>query len=72
MDRLKNLEASITAAVEKVKTLKEEKSVLERKVRELETLLNEKSLEIEALRSEKKSIGSQIEGLLAELETIET
>lgn len=72
LDRLKNLEASITAAVEKVKALKEEKSILERKIRSLEALLDEKNIEIESLRSEKKSIGSQIEELLNELETIET
>ncbi len=72
LDRLINLEAKITAAVEKVKALKEEKSLLERKIRELETLLNDKNNEIESLRSEKKSIGSQIEELLSELETLET
>jgi len=71
LDRLKNLETKITAAVEKVKALKEEKSVLERKIRELEAVVNEKNIEIESLRSEKSSIGSQIQELLDELETIE-
>jgi septal ring factor EnvC (AmiA/AmiB activator) len=71
LDRLKNLEEKITAAVERVKALKEEKTMLERKVRDLETLLNEKSQEIEALRSEKSSIGNQIAELLSELEAME-
>lgn len=71
MDRLKNLEEKITAAVEKVKALKEEKNLLERKIRDLETLLNEKNREIETLRSEKSSIGNQLQELLSELETIE-
>jgi chromosome segregation ATPase len=72
LDRLKNLEEKITAAVERVKALKEEKTLLERKVRDLERLLNEKSEEIEALRSEKSSIGNQISELLSELEAIES
>jgi chromosome segregation ATPase len=72
LDRLKNLEEKITAAVERVKTLKEEKTLLERKVSDLERLLNEKSQEIEALRSEKSSIGNQISELLSELEAIES
>jgi septal ring factor EnvC (AmiA/AmiB activator) len=71
LDRLKNLEEKITAAVERVKALKEEKTMLERKVRDLEILLNEKSQEIEALRSEKSSIGNQIAELLSELEAME-
>jgi septal ring factor EnvC (AmiA/AmiB activator) len=72
LDRLKNLEGKITAAVERVKALKEEKTLLERKVRDLERLLNEQSEEIEALRSEKSSIGNQISELLSELEAIES
>ncbi len=71
MDRLKNLEQKITAAVERVKALKEEKTLLERKIRDLESLLDEKNREVEALKSEKSSIGSQLEELLNELETIE-
>ncbi len=71
LDRLKNLEEKITGAVERVMALKEEKSLLERKVRDLEGLLNEKNQEIEALRSEKSSIGNQIAELLNELEAIE-
>ena len=71
LDRLKNLEEKIATAVERVKALKEEKTLLERKIRDLEALLNEKSREIESLKSEKSSIGSQLEELLNELETIE-
>lgn len=71
LDRLKNLEEKITAAVEKVKALKEDKSILERKIKDLETLLNERDHEIESLRKEKNSIGSQLEELLSELETLE-
>jgi chromosome segregation ATPase len=71
LDRLKNLEEKITAAVERVKALKEEKTLLERKIRDLESLLDEKNREVEAMKSEKSSIGSQLEELLSELETIE-
>lgn len=71
MDRLKNLEEKIAAAIERVKALKEEKTLLERKIRDLEGLLDEKDQEVQALKSEKKNIGSQLEELLNELETIE-
>lgn len=69
MDRLKNLEEKITTAVERVKALKEEKTNLEKKIMKLEALLDEKSQEVESLKSEKSSIGSQLEELLNELET---
>jgi chromosome segregation ATPase len=71
LDRLKNLEEKISAAVDRVKALKEEKILLEKKIRDLEGLLNEKNQEIEAMKSEKSVIGSQLEELLNELETIE-
>lgn len=71
LDRLKNLEEKITTAVERVKALKDEKILLERKIRELENILNEKNEEIESLRSEKTSIKNQVEELLTELETLE-
>jgi peptidoglycan hydrolase CwlO-like protein len=71
LERLKNLEEKITAVVDRVKALKEEKNSLERKIRELEVLLNEKNQVIESLTAEKTSIKSQVEGLLNELETIE-
>ena len=71
LDRLKNLEEKITAAVERVKALKEEKIGLEKKIKKLEALLDEKNQEVELLKSEKSSIGTQLEELLSELETIE-
>jgi chromosome segregation ATPase len=71
LDRLKNLEEKINAAVERVKALKEERTLLERKIRDFESVLEDKNREIEALKSEKSSIGSQIQELLDELDTIE-
>ena len=69
LERLKNLEEKIAVAVERVKALKEEKTLLERKLREYEDMLNEKNREIEAMKSEKSSIGTQLEELLTELDT---
>ncbi len=71
LDRLKNLEEKIAAAIERVKALKEEKLLLERNIRDLEALLEEKNREVEMLKSEKSSIGRQLEELLNELENIE-
>ena len=71
LDRLKNLDEKINAAVERVKALKEEKTLLERKLRDFESALEDKNREIEALKTEKSSIGSQIQELLDELDTIE-
>lgn len=71
LDRLRSLEEKITAAVERVKALKEEKNLLEKKIKDLEIILNEKNQEIEWLRSEKNSIGNQLEELLHELDTLE-
>ena len=71
LDRLRNLEEKIASVVERVKALKEEKTSLERKIRELEGLLNEKNQVIESLTAEKISIKTQVEELLTELETIE-
>ena len=70
MERLKNLEDKITTAIERVKTLKEEKLIMQRKIKELEGLLNEKNEEIEQIRYEKNTIRNQIESLLDELETL--
>lgn len=72
LERLRNLDEKIAAAIERVKTLKEEKASLERKIKELEAALDMKNEEMEAVKSEKLIIKSQIEGLLNELETIET
>ncbi len=71
LEKLKSLEDKISTAIERVKTLKEEKVLFERKIRELERLLDEKSQEVEILRSEKNVIKSQLESLLAELDTLE-
>lgn len=71
MDRLKNLEEKIAAAVDRVKALKDEKTVLEKRIRDLEQLLDNKNEEIASLQAEKVSIKGQIDELLEELETIE-
>jgi chromosome segregation ATPase len=71
LNRLKNLDEKIADAVSRVKALKEENVVLERKIKELEAQLEEKSREIERISSEKTSIKNQVEDLLNELETIE-
>jgi FtsZ-binding cell division protein ZapB len=70
LERLKSLEDKITTAIDRVKTLKEEQFIMQRKVKELEGILNEKNEEIEQLRYEKDIIRNQIEGLLDELETL--
>lgn len=71
LDRLKELDAQISAAINKVKALKEEKIVLEQRVKDLEALLNEKDQEVARLSTDKAVIKSQIEELLEELETLE-
>lgn len=71
LNRLKNLDEKIANAVGKVKALKEEKVVLERRIRELEAQLTEKNQEVEKLSSEKAAIKNQVEDLLNELETLE-
>jgi len=71
LERLKNLEDKIANAIDKVKTLKEEKTALERRIKELESKLEAQNHEIEKLQSEKTTIKSQVEGLLNELDTLE-
>ncbi len=71
VEKLKILEDKIATTIERVKTLKEEKSLMEKRIKELEELLNEKSQELENMRAEKSTVKSQIEGLLNELETLE-
>lgn len=68
---LKTFDEKIAIAVEKVRSLKEEKEKLERRVKELEDAIRLKDMEIERLGREKSSIKNQIEDLLNELETIE-
>jgi septal ring factor EnvC (AmiA/AmiB activator) len=71
LERLKGLDAQISAAINKVKALKEEKLVLEQRVQDLETLLNEKDQEVARLSTDKAVIKSQIEELLEEIEPLE-
>ncbi len=71
LNRLKNLDEKIAGAVGKVKAMKEEKILLERKIKELEARLDEKNEEVERLSSEKAVIKGQLEELLRELETLD-
>lgn len=71
LEKLKTLEDKIANAIDKVKTLKEEKMITERRVQELEGLLNEKNIEIEQLKAEKSLVKSQLEALLNEIEALE-
>ena len=71
LNRLKNLDEKIAGAVSKVKALKEEKVLLERRIQELEARLDEKNQEVERLSSEKTAIKNQLEELLNELETLD-
>lgn len=71
MEMFKTFEEKISFAVEKVKALKEEKTGLEERIKELENALRQKDLDIERLSSEKTFIKSQIEDLLNELEPVE-
>ena len=71
LEKLKTLEDKITSAIERVKALKEEKAVTDRRIKELEQLLDQKNEEVEQLKGEKNSIKSQLESLLNEIETLE-
>ena len=71
MDRLKNLDEKIAGAVSKVKALKDEKVLLERRIKELEAQVDEKSQEVVKLTSEKAAIKGQLEELLHELEALD-
>lgn len=71
LERLRSLDEKIAEAINRVRTLKEEKQALERRVQELEMLLNEKNEEIEKLKSEKVLVKGQIEDLLKEIESVE-
>ena len=72
LEKLKNLEDKISLAIERVKTLKEEKGLTDRRIKELERLLDEKNQENELLRAEKNLVKSQLEALLSEIETLES
>ena len=71
LDKLKSLEDKIANAIERVKTLKEEKAITDRKIKELEEMLDEKNQELEQLRAEKGLVKNQLETLLGEIESIE-
>ncbi len=71
LNRLKNLDEKIANAVNRVRSLKEEKVLLERRIRELEAQLDEKNHELERVSLEKTAIKNQVEDLLKELETME-
>jgi chromosome segregation ATPase len=71
LDKLKDLDDKIAAAINKVKTLKAEKAKLEQRVSELENALGEKETELQRLSSEKTDVRGQIESLLEELESIQ-
>ncbi len=64
------IEQKIAQAVEKVKSLKEEKEVLESRVAALEQELRQKDTEIARLVAEKEDVKGQIEGLLDELDNL--
>lgn len=68
---MKTFEEKIAYAVEKVKSLKDEKNRLEKKIGELEDVLESKDQEIERLTVEKAAIKGQIESLLNILESLE-
>ena len=72
MDSIKELQGKLALVIEKVKSLKNEKSRLEVRVTELESTLAEKDDELRTLSSDKLSIKDQITELLNELEAIET
>ena len=71
METLKNLEAQIAFAIEKIRDLKEAKAALERKTRELETALDGKNEDIQNLINEKNGVRAQIESLMGELQDID-
>ncbi len=72
METLKNLETQISGAIEKIRLLKDTKVSLERRVSELESLLDKKEEELLRVTGEKNGIRDQIEGLLNELQDLES
>ncbi|KJU85403.1 hypothetical protein MBAV_002405 [Candidatus Magnetobacterium bavaricum] len=85
MEKIKELEEKISAIVERVKSLKHDRDVLQRKAdesgsvlaakdQEIATLKNElyaKNTEIERMLGERNSVAEQIEAILSELDKIE-
>ena len=72
MESLKDLETQISGAIEKIRLLKDTKVSLERRVSELESQIDKKNEELLRITSEKNSIRDQIEGLLNELQNLES
>ena len=72
LEKLKNFEDKIAVAIERVKTLKEEKGLTDKRIKDLERLLDDKNQEVEMLRAEKNLIKGQLEALLSEIETLES
>ena len=72
LEKLKNFEDKIAVAIERVKTLKEEKGLTDKKIKDLERLLDDKNQEVEMLRADKNLIKGQLEALLSEIETLES
>ncbi|MGE5893058.1 MAG: cell division protein ZapB [bacterium] len=71
MERLRNLEAKISSAIEKAKSLKEENRQLTERINSYEKTLRQKNDELSRLTAEKDSIKHQVEELLSELESLE-
>lgn len=66
-----SVEEKIAQAIEKVRSLKEEKTAVEKKNRDLEEMLRAKDQEIERLSLERTAVKTQIEDLLRELGNFE-
>ena len=71
METFRTFEEKIAFAVEKVKSLKDEKQTLQAKIKELEDTLETMEQENRKLNSEKTAIKGQIEGLLNVVEGLD-
>jgi prefoldin subunit 5 len=71
VDTLRTFEEKIAFAVEKVKSLKDEKRALQARIDELEDEMSAKDQEIRKLTAEKTAIKGQIEGLLSVVEGLD-
>ena len=68
---MQSVEEKIAQVIEKVRSLKEEKSAVEKRNTDLEEALMAKEQEIERLSNEKTAIKTQIEDLIKELDGFE-
>ncbi len=68
---MQSVEEKIAQVIDKVRSLKEEKSAVEKRNMDLEEALAAKEQEIERLTNEKIAIKTQIEDLLKELDGFE-